>query len=172
MRWTRSKSLETLVFAAAAVLVAVWLEAWRCPVWVHCFHSAHSRLVALCLGSRKVRVAYLGQIPAATRESQSFYLAVALASKSSRVSLEQHWISRGRMIVCLTLPSQSIGRRKDRAYDCSSRRLLLTPKREPRSNSISTFCAETLFLPETGLVCSWLKTCQPRKRCTCKRGRG
>lgn len=92
MRWTRSKDAEILVAAAAAVLVAVLLEAWRCPVLVDCFHSAHSRLLALCSGSRKIGVAYRGRIPAAAtrEESRSFYLAVAPARKSSRVSHDQH----------------------------------------------------------------------------------
>lgn len=58
IRWTRSKSAEIRV-SAVAVLVAVLLEAWRCPVLVGCFHLAHSRLVALCLGSRKVEVAWV-----------------------------------------------------------------------------------------------------------------
>ena len=73
VRWCRSKSAKILVSAAAAVLVAVLLEAWRCPVLVDCFRSAHSRLLALCPGSRKVGVAYRGRIPAASREEMSSF---------------------------------------------------------------------------------------------------
>ena len=81
MCWSRSKSAEIFVSAAAAVLVAVLLEAWRCPVLVDCFQSAHSRLLALYSGFRTVEVAYRERIPAATREERrSFYLAVAPAS--------------------------------------------------------------------------------------------